>query len=375
MHHDVVVVGAGMAGASVAWALAEDLDVLLVEQEPQAGQHATGRSAAVLSETSGTAITCALATASRPFFTAPPGGFAAHPLSAPRGLLWVGQPGDEAALDDVAEQGQRHARGVERVGEAEVRGLFPVLLPEWASVGGVHEPGALALDVALLLQGYLEGLRRRGGTIRLASGAVRGSRRRGRWVVELASEPVPSATCDVVVNAAGAWADQIAGRFGVAPLGLRPLRRTACIVPAGSEARTWPLVTDVAGRFYCEPETGGLLVSPADETPSEPCDAKPEELDVAVALDRLAQATTLRPRHVRRAWAGLRTFSPDRSPVAGEDPDHRGFYWLVGQGGAGIKTAPALAAVTATLVLERALPAEVAATSIEAAALSPARFR
>ena len=113
-----------------------------------------------------------------------------------------------------------------------------------------------------------------------------------------------------------------------------------CIVPAGPEARTWPLVTDVAGRFYCEPETGGLLVSPADETPSEPCDARPEELDVAVALDRLAQATTLRPRDVRRAWAGLRTFSPDRSPVAGEDPDHRGFYWLAGQGGAGIKTAP-----------------------------------
>lgn len=376
-HHDVVVIGAGMAGASAAWALSEHADVLLVEQEAHAGHHATGRSAAVLSETSGTPLTCALAAASRPFLAAPPRDFVDHPLVSPRGLLWVGQPGDEAALDALADEGSRHARGVGRIGGDACTALFPPLRPGPASVGGVHEPDACAVDVALLLQGYLRGLRRRGGAVRLAAGAVRGSRRTGTaWVVELASEAGEAeVSCRAVVNAAGAWGDAVARRFGVAPLGLRPLRRTACIVPAPDGAADWPLVMDVAGRFYCEPETGGLLVSPADEAPSEPCDARPDELDVALGLERLAEATTLRPVHVRRAWAGLRTFSPDRSPVAGEDPDHIGFYWLVGQGGAGIKTAPALAALTAALVLGRELPQEVVARGLDAASLSPARFR
>lgn len=376
-HHDVVVIGAGIAGASAAWALSEHADVLLVEQEAQAGQHATGRSAAVLSETSGTPLTCALAAASRPFLATPPCDFVDYPLVSPRGLLWVGQPGDEGALDALAAEGARHAPGVSRIDGAACTKLFPPLRPGPASVGGVHEPEALAVDVALLLQGYLQGLRQRGGTVHLGGGAVRGERGAdGEWVVVLAGDAGEvSVPCRAVVNAAGAWGDVVAGRFGVGPLGLRPLQRTACIVPAPDGSAAWPLVMDAASRFYCEPEAGGLLVSPADEAPSAPCDARPDELAVALGLDRLAEATTLRPVHVRRAWAGLRTFSPDRSPVAGEDPDHSGFYWLAGQGGAGIKTAPALAAVTAALVRGGEVPSELVACGVDAASLSPARFR
>jgi D-arginine dehydrogenase len=369
---DAVVIGGGMAGASVAWALAEHQDVILLEREPQPGQHATGRSAAVLSETSGTPLICALAAASRPFLERPPDGFADHPLVGARGLLWVGAPGDEAALDAVAARGRIVGAAVERLDAAGVRRHFPVLRPSTASVGGAYEPGALSLDVELVLQSYLRGLRQRVGRVRTATTAASGASTDAGWIVHTTDDDI---ACSVVVNAAGAWADEVAVAFGVKPLGLLPLRRTACIVPAGEEVRDWPLVMDVAGRFYCEPEPGGLLVSPADETPSEPCDARPDELDVALGLHRLAEATTFEPRHVRRAWAGLRTFTADRSPVAGEDPQHPGFFWLAGQGGAGIKTAPALASVVAALVARRALAPELAALDITAAALSPARLR
>lgn len=177
--------------------------------------------------------------------------------------------------------------------------------------------------------------------------------------------------CDVVVNAAGAWGDVVAAAAGVEPVGLAPLRRTACIVavPGGHDVTHWPLVMDAAGTFYAEPEPGGLLLSPADETPDEPGDARPDELDVALAIDRLRDATTLPVRSVRRAWAGLRTFAPDRVPVAGFAPDAPGFYWLVGQGGGGIKTAPALAALAAADILDTPPDLDLPAAAV--AALRP----
>jgi D-arginine dehydrogenase len=360
---DVVVIGAGIAGASAAWALAQrSASVHLVEQEALPGHHATGRSAALLNETVGHPVVGALARASAGFLDAPPAGFVDHPLLARRGLLWVGT--DAAALDDLARAAP--AGAARRVDADTVSALVPAVRPDWAAAGGVHEPHARTVDVAALLQAYVRGLRRAGGTVhtgapvrritrapggdvpgRVVPGAAGSGGDRGRgWWVEL---PTGTIACRTVVNAAGAWGDVVAQLAGVRPLGLAPLRRTACIVrvPDGHEVDGWPLVMDVAGTFYAEPESGGLLVSPADETPSDPCDARPEELDVALALDRLRAATTLPVRSVRRAWAGLRTFAPDRAPVAGFDPDAEGFYWLVGQGGAGIKTAPALAAVAA----------------------------
>jgi D-arginine dehydrogenase len=369
---DVVVVGAGMAGASAAWALAERHDVVLVEQEGSTGYHATGRSASVLSETVGVPLACALAAASRAFLASPPPGFVDHPLLSPRGLLWIGTPAERALLDRLAIQARAVTPSVERLDSERVTALVPQLRPERAAAGGVFEPEAMAIDVDALLQGFLRGLRARGGVVVVAAEVVAAQRTHGGWTVDAGERRL---ACTAVVDAAGAWGDVVARRAGVRPIGLAPLRRTAALVPAPDSVRSWPLVMDVVGRFYCEPEAGGLLVSPADETPSEPCDAAAEELDVALALERVAEAMTIAPRSVRRAWAGLRTFSPDRAPVAGEDPDAPGFFWLVGQGGAGIKTAPALARVTAALVAGDPIPAALTARGVTAESLSAARFR
>lgn len=392
---DVVVIGAGIAGASAAWTLAQrGAAVHLVEQEALPGHHATGRSAALLNETVGHPVVGALARASAGFLDASPAGFVDHPLLVPRGLLWIGT--DASALDDLARAAPTDA--ARRVDAGAVSALVPALRPEWAAAGGVHEPHARTVDVAALLQAYVRGLRRAGGTVQTGAPVRRITRAPGRsapgggvpgrdvpgaagsggdggrgWWVEL---PTGTIACRTVVNAAGAWGDVVAQLAGVRPLGLAPLRRTACIVrvPEGHEVDGWPLVMDVAGAFYAEPESGGLLVSPADETPSEPCDVRPDELDVALALDRLRAATTLPVRSVRRAWAGLRTFAPDRAPVAGFDPDADGFYWLVGQGGAGIKTAPALAALAAADICG-AGPADVRPAPALVAALRPERLR
>lgn len=342
---DVVVIGAGIAGAAAAWALAEHVGVTLVERESAAGMHATGRSAAMLSETSGHPVVGALAKASRGFLEQPPDGFCATPLTTPRGLAWIGREGDTELLDDLVTTAATVDADIRRLSPAEAQELLPGFRAEAVAGGAVYEPGAVALDAAALLQGFVGGARRRGADVLTTSEAVRGRRRPdGTWVVVAGEREL---SCRHVVDAAGAWGDVVAARCGVAPLGLRPLRRTAAIVPAPDWTSKWPLVMDVAGRFYVEPETGGLLLSPADENESEPCDARPEELDVALGLDALAEATEIPVRSVRHAWAGLRTFAPDRVPVLGEDPAAPGFWWLVGQGGAGIKTSPAMAMLLA----------------------------
>lgn len=346
---DVVVIGAGIAGAAAAWSLAEHLRVVLVERESTPGVHATGRSASILSETSGHDVVCMLARASRPFFERPPDALCEAPLLAPRGLAWVGQRDDADRLDAFAESARRLTPTVHRLSPESTLELLPGFRPTAVAGGAVHEPDAMSIDTAALLQGFVAGTRRRGSTVLTTSEAVSAVSIGGsQWVTDVGGRELTSTH---VVNAAGAWGDVVAERCGVAPIGLQPLRRTVAIVPAPEWVAGWPLVMDIAGRYYVEPEAGGLLVSPADEIACEPCDARPEEIDVAVALDQLAVATEVPVRSVRRAWAGLRTFAPDRVPVLGEDPDARGFWWLVGQGGAGIKTAPAMAALlTAQLI-------------------------
>ena len=354
---DVVVIGGGIAGASAAWALVQrGASVVLVEREEQLGLHATGRSAALVNETVGASALRPLVPPSRDFLARPPSGFADHPLLAPRGLLWIGTKIDGPALDALAAG--LPSTVAARIGPDEVRRLVPQLRPGWTAAGGFYEPGALTVDVAGLLQAYGRGVKAAGGTILAGLEAVRLQRQAGGWLVHT---PTGALRCTTVVDAAGAWGDVIAERAGVRPLGLQPMRRTACLVSVRVDVGGWPLVMDVGERFYAEPEAGGLLLSPADETPSSPGDATADELDVALALDRLNRATDLGVRHVRRAWAGLRTFAADRVPVAGYDPDVAGFYWLVGQGGAGIKTAPALAAITAADITGQAVvgdPAE-----------------
>jgi D-arginine dehydrogenase len=370
---DVIVVGAGIAGASAAAELSDTKRVLLIEREPLPAQHASGRSASVLSETSGHPVVCALARLSRRFFESPPAGFAEHALLRPRGLVWVGEVGDTALLDELATRAVRVAPGSRRMSPADVHDLLPTFADAAIAGGGVHEPEAMAIDAAAVIDGYLRVLRSNGGRVATGAEALTLAHASDHtWTV---ATPAGAWQARHVVNAAGGWADVVAARAGVNPLGLVALRRTAAIVPSPDEVATWPLVMDIGGRYYCEPETGGLLISPADETPVDPCDAQPDELDVALAVERVRDATGLALRSVRRAWAGLRTFAPDRIPVLGEDPAAPGFWWLAGQGGAGIKTAPAMSQLLVRAMDGSPFPPHAVDLGVTPDALSPARFR
>jgi D-arginine dehydrogenase len=259
---------------------------------------------------------------------------------------------------------------VRRVTRDEALRLCPILRPECVH-SAIVEDDAADVDVHALHQGYLRRFRAAQGTLAV-NADVRGMTRRGGvWHVETEGR---SFQAPAVVDAAGAWADAVAERAGVAPLGIEPRRRTAALVdlPDGTEAARWPMVIDIDETFYMKPDAGQLLISPADETPVAACDVQPEELDVAVAVDRVEQATTLTIRRVRKRWAGLRSFAPDRSPVIGFDAAAPGFFWLAGQGGYGIQTAPAAAKLAAAL-LRGERPCESLA-QIPVAALSPARF-
>ncbi|TPW15498.1 MAG: putative FAD dependent oxidoreductase [Acidimicrobiaceae bacterium] len=369
---DVVVVGAGVAGVSAAAELAAFRHVVMVEQEVLPAHHASGRSAAVLSETSGHPVVCSLTHLSRPFFEQPVPGFTDHRLLSPRGLVWVGEADDGAALDALAIAAARVAPTVGRLSPSAARRMLPSFGADAVAGGGVHEPDAMTIDAAALIQGYVRLLHHRGGSLLTSTEAVRLDRTDQGWTVTAGTSTIRA---KVVVNAAGAWGDVVAARAGVAPLRLEPRRRTAAIARVSESVALWPVVMDVGGRYYCQPDPGGLLISPADESPSVPCDAQPEEVDVAQALDRVRDATGLPLRSIVRAWAGLRTFAPDGAPVMGEDPDAPGFWWLVGQGGAGIKTAPALATMLARQVEGIGPTADQVELGVTYEALSPTRLR
>ena len=368
---DVLIIGAGMAGASAAYAMAPHLRVLVLEREAQPGYHATGRSAAMYSETYGNATVRALTTASKAFYFNPPAGFSPYPLLTPRGALIVGDAAHHDQLREVWRSMRALVPNIEWWTQDQILHRVPVLRPAAARYG-VYEPDAMDMDVHAIHQGFLRAAKSAGAQL-VCEAQVRQLRREGGvWCAQTAAGRF---CAPVLINAAGAWCDELAHLAGVAAVGLVPMRRTAftCDVPPGTEISGWPLVIDADESFYFKPDAGVLLASPANEDPVAPQDVQPEELDVAIAVDRLEHATTLNIRQVRRKWAGLRSFVADKSPVVGFAPDAPGFFWLAGQGGYGIQTAPALGELAAALVRGLPLPPAIAALGVRADDLSAAR--
>lgn len=364
-----------MAGACAGFFLADYGRVTVLEMEDGLGYHSTGRSAALFSEYYGNRCVRALTAAARPFFDAPPAGFAAHPLLTPRGVVALAPPGAEAEarFETVLADGRECASGVRELSADEVQRLCPVLRPDWYA-RAMHKPGAMDIDVDGLHQGFVRGIRAKGGRV-LTRAAVRGlERRAGLWRATTAEGTVFAAP--LVVNAAGAWADALAELAGVEPLGLVPKRRTACIVPPppGLDVTAWPLVCDVTETFYFKPEAGGLMLCPVDATPLAPCDARPDDLDVAIAAARFEEVTTLTVRRISHQWAGLRVFARDDTPAVGPAPDAPGFFWLAGLGGYGIQIAPSVGRAVAALATAGRLPDDLAGQGVTADALAPARL-
>lgn len=367
---DVVVVGAGIAGASVAALLAQSLRVVVLEREAFPGMHSTGRSAALFSEIYGGPVVRALSRASRGFFYAPPPGFSEAPLVKPRGALHLASHAQTAALDAFCALPDI-APAVRKLDARQALEVCSILRPDYVA-GGALEAAAADVDVDALHQGWLRLLRSRSGALTVNAEVVGLTRVGDAWRVATTEGEI---SAPILINAAGAWADGVAELAGVRPAGLQPRRRTALIVdaPEGSDNEVWPMVIDIDEQFYFRPDAGALLLSPADETPTPPCDAQPDECDVAVAVERVETATTLKVRRVRRSWAGLRTFAPDRAPIVGYAPDAPGFFWLAGQGGYGIQTVPALARVAAALVMDQPIPGDIADFGVVAADLRPGR--
>jgi D-arginine dehydrogenase len=363
---DFVVIGGGIAGVSAAAHLAPLGTVILLEAERALAYHTTGRSAAMYVANYGKQGSRALGVASKAFLDHPPEESTDSPLLSPRGLLWVA---DRARIGMLEERKTGDAS--RRLEALEVLRLVPGMKPEWVA-GGVHEPDALDIDVAALHQAFVRIARRHGADLRTSAPVAALARERDKWRV---TTPVGDIQCSAVVNASGAWGDVVAGLAGVAPVGLQPLRRTAFMVPGEDAYSSWPFVVDVEERFYFRPDGPQLLCSLAEETPSPPTDVRPEMSDVALAIDRINEATNLGIRTVNSQWTGLRTFAPDREMVIGEEPDAPGFFWLAGQGGTGIQTSPACGALVASLVTHNTPPSDLSATGVDADRYSPARFR
>jgi len=363
---DITIIGAGIAGATAAAALAAEHRVALIEMEEAAGYHTTGRSAAIWVRNYGPPDVRALAGLSRGFFETPPSGFAEIPLLSRRAVVMLATASRQAEFAAALAEGQ----GVREIAIDALCRRVPALRQDYA-VAAMIEEDAFDMDVAALHQGFLKQLRSRGGTLALRHRAGRIERRNGVWQVETSAGTVFCSP--VVVNAAGAWGDAVAALAGVAPIGLVACRRTAAIVnPAPYEVADWPFLGDVGDTWYARPEARTrLMVSPADETPMAPHDVQPEELDVAIAIERMQQALDIPVRRVERSWAGLRTFTPDGSLALGWERDAAGFFWSVGQGGYGIQTAPAAGLLVADLVAGRD-PGPAAGI---VAAVDPMRFR
>jgi len=365
------VIGGGIAGLSIAYHLSASSRVVLLERESRLGTHTTGRSAALYTELPVTGPVLELSRLSRAFLISPPAEFTAGALHAPLGCIFTGQATDLGQLESCVAANE-HLQPLD-AHALQVRVPILRVHPD-GIVAGLLDPGAFRIDVAALMEGYRRGARTRGTEIRAGHDLTGLTREGGRWSIDTACGDRFRA--DVIVNAGGAWGDAVAELAGVAPLGLMPLRRTIIVfeAPSGLDCRHWPAVGAIDGSYYFLPDAGRLMGSAADEVPSPPCDAQPEEFDVALAAQRIENVTSVSIKRIRNRWAGLRTFAPDRLPVAGYDPRVANFFWFVGLGGFGLQTAPALAEAAAALALDRPLPTVCVRAGITEHVLAPGRL-
>lgn len=363
---DVAVIGAGIGGAGVAAEISGDLSCVILEQEERPGYHSTGRSAAIFLRNYGNAVIRALTHASASLYEARDESLFPTPLLTPRGSIFVTNEEGLPALADLLNQSE----DLREISVDDAVSRVPILNRGWV-VAAAYEEDTQDIDVAALHEGWLRKARGNGAQLICRAPVRRGTRENGLWTIET---PMARVRAKTIVNAAGAWADQVAEACGVARLGLQPLRRSMAVLPApeGIDTRGWPMFDDAREQWYCKPDGGRLFVSPAEEDPVEPHDAFADDMVLAEGLYRFEQAVTIPVNRVERSWAGLRTFAPDRTPVVGYDRTAEGFFWVAGQGGYGIQTGPALYRLAARLLRGLAPAADVDAV---VPALSPDRFR
>ncbi|MGS5088866.1 NAD(P)/FAD-dependent oxidoreductase [Hydrogenophaga sp. A37] len=369
---DFIVIGAGIAGASVAHWLAPHGRVLLLERESQPGYHSTGRSAALYMASYGSAQVRALTRASLAFFESPPAGFSEHPLLSPRGAMMVATEAQMPELEaHWAMLAPLNPQAVRLTG-AQACDRVPALRPEQVA-GAVYEPDAADMDVHAIHEGFLRGVRHHGGQIVCDAEVASMHRSDGQWTVSAGGR---TWRAPLVLNAAGAWAEVVGQMAGARPIGLVPKRRSAFVFhpPKDLPVASWPLVFGAAEDWYIKPDAGVLLGSPANADPVPPQDVQPEELDIAMAIHRIGEMTTLEVTRPIRTWAGLRSFVEDGGLVGGFDPQAEGFFWVAAQGGYGIQTSPAMGEACAALARGLPLPSHIAAEGLDAAQLGPARL-
>jgi D-arginine dehydrogenase len=364
---DVLIIGGGIAGLSAAAAIAPDARVLVLEGEEQIGFHSSGRSATMLHYALGDALIRALTLASRPFFDSPPDGFSDVPLGRRMAVLIHAREEEREALDSLDADIARFAR-LERLDAAGVHELCPLLRPD--ARYGIADQDGIRLDPHAMLQGFARQLRGRRGELRTGERVSGIERRGGEW--QVTTERGNAYSAPTLVNAAGAWADVVARLAGVRPIGLQPKRRTIITfdAPAGTELDALPFAKTVGDELYFAAESGRLFASPMDEVPSDPCDAQPDEYEMALGAERVEARTIVKVSRIHSRWAGLRSFAPDNRPAVGFAPEAEGFFWLAGQGGAGLQTSPAMSSIAAALILGKSWPV----ANVREGDLSPARF-
>lgn len=371
-HCDYLIIGGGIAGASTGYFLAGHGKTIVLEREAQPGYHSTGRSAALYTVAYGTPQVRALTAASRAFYDAPPAGFCDHPLLTPRGELVVDFSGDAAELQRQFEQARQQVAEARLLSAEQACAMVPVLRRERVR-GALYDPSAADIDTAALHQGYLRGIRQQGGEIHCDREVLAISRSAEGWQVDCAGQRY-SAT--LLINAAGAWCDQIAQLAGLPGIGLQPRRRAAFTFQAGEgiDCQNWPALVSLDESFYFKPDAGLLLGSPANADPVAAHDVQPEELDIALGIHQIETHTSLQIRRPEHTWAGLRSFVADGDLIGGFDAQAAGFFWVAAQGGYGIQTSAAMGQACAALIRRQPLPEQLIAAGLTAAMLSPLRL-